>query len=126
MSVGTHSLPPWCADELAKQGKKTLKAVVKDIGGGVSAGDGKEWGWDEQEVVECVSPRSFVEIMAEIGVDPWQFLSVTPAKFRDALAELADGDQELLISSVGKTKKRRSFGLQKIRSELNGEKDMLE
>jgi len=111
-----------CADELAKHGKAQLKAVVKEIGRGITAGNGLEWAWDEQEVIECVSPRSFAEIMEQLGVDPWQFLSVTPAKFRDALTALPEGEREMLLE-VGKAKKRRSFGLQKLAGEVEPSDD---
>ncbi|HOV50541.1 MAG TPA: PD-(D/E)XK nuclease family protein [Candidatus Cryosericum sp.] len=100
----------FAADAVRTLGKKTIKALVSSTGVPLEAGDGKVWSWREREVLKPRTVQDFVFACGDAGIEPWQYLVITPAQFAKAVADAPEPAKEILLS-VARTCIERDFGI---------------
>lgn len=94
----------------AQQGKALLKAAVKERGPIPTGEPGKVWGWERTESVKPVSARQGCEAIEAAGLDVWQYIGLTPAKFRDAQAAAGE-EAQVYFEQASETTVRNEFGM---------------
>jgi hypothetical protein len=107
---GAISESVFAADGAKTRGKKTLKALVSSTGVPLEAGGGKVWSWREREVLKPRNVQDFVFACGDAGIEPWQYLVISPSQFAKAVAEAPEPAKDVLLS-VARSVVERDFGV---------------